>query len=80
MTTQLILLSDEQAAQLYGISRRTFQALRREPWMPKPIVLGPRLLRWSYTELQDAIAHMPRQQQPGDSVRAKIEKMKRGPP
>jgi hypothetical protein len=50
--------------------------------MPKPIQLGPRLLRWARSELDDAIANMPRQrsrvEQPAELRRARIERMKAG--
>lgn len=59
-----VLLSDEQAGALLGVSVRKFHELRCESWMPKPIVLGPRLLRWSRPELEAAVAAMPRQKAP----------------
>lgn len=77
----LELFTDAEAAAYYGISRTKFHELRHEAWMPKPVVLGPRLLRWSRAELDAAIARMPRQehpQEPEQLRRAKIEKMKRG--
>lgn len=76
-----ILLTDAQAAECMGISRRKFHELRDEPWMEKPIVLGPRLLRWSRAALEAAIANMPRQQsaeEPPQLRRARIEGMKKG--
>lgn len=75
------LLTDEQAAQCMGISRRTFRQLQGHPWMPKAIVLGPRLVRWSRAELEQAVAVMPRQQdlsEPAQLRRSRIEGMKRG--
>jgi predicted DNA-binding transcriptional regulator AlpA len=60
------LLSDAGAAALLGIGVRTFHALRQqESFLPPPVVLGPRLLRWSRAELEAAIANMPRQTLPG---------------
>lgn len=80
--TLLVLLTDEEAAACYGVSRRMFHELRKEPWMPKPVVLGPRTMRWSLAELEAAIANMPRQQEMGDQpralARAHIERMKKG--
>lgn len=55
------LLNDDQSAVFLAVSTRRFHELRDEPWMPKPIVLGPRLLRWSLAELETAISNMPRQ-------------------
>ena len=54
------LLTDEESAVLYGVSVRKFAELRDEKWMPLPIMLGPRLLRWSRAELLAAIEGMPR--------------------
>ena len=78
------LLTDEQAARdVFGVSPRTFAEVLKEPWMPKPIQLGPRLRRWSRVELEAAIVNAPRQAQPGGEPaqlrRAKIERMKAGP-
>jgi len=59
-----LLLDELGAAAALGVSKATFERLRSAPWMPKPIALGPRLLRWSVAELQGAIAAMPRQAEP----------------
>ena len=59
-----ILLTDEQAAACIGVSVRKFHQLRAETWMPLPIVLGPRALRWARVELEEAVVKMPRQQKP----------------
>lgn len=50
------LLGAPGAAALMGISERRFHQLRGEGWLPEPIVLGPRALRWSLDELLEAIA------------------------
>lgn len=55
-----MLLSEKEAAFLWGMSERKFADLCKEPWMPKPLELGPRLLRWSRAELDAAVANMPR--------------------
>jgi predicted DNA-binding transcriptional regulator AlpA len=74
------LLNVAQAAAVFDVSERKFHVLRNEPWMPQPIVLGPRLLRWSAEELRSAIANMPRQaaraDQPSQLLRGKIERAK----
>ena len=57
-----LLLDLEQSAALLGISPRRFQELRSR--LPPPIVLGPRSLRWSRSDLHEAVAHMPRQEKP----------------
>jgi predicted DNA-binding transcriptional regulator AlpA len=55
------LLSAEQAARdVFGVSVRTFHELRSQPWMPEPVVLGPRILRWVRAELEEALTKMPR--------------------
>ncbi len=74
-----VLLTEGEAAAAFGVSRRTFQMLSAEPWMPAPRTLGPRLLRWSLDELRAAVADMPRQtqrSQPESLLRARIERMK----
>jgi predicted DNA-binding transcriptional regulator AlpA len=76
-----VLLTDDQAAALLGVSTRKFHDLRREPWMVQPVQLGPRLLRWPRAELEAAIARMPRQAAPGAEPaqlrRQRIERAKR---
>lgn len=76
------LLTDEQAAASLGVSVRKFHDLRDELWMPRPVVLGPRLLRWPRVEIESAVARMPRQEakapEPAQLRRAKIEKLKAG--
>lgn len=73
-----LLLNRHEAAAALGVSARTFDDLINETWMPRPIRLGPRLLRWSIAELQEAILTMPRQVGRQESVRAQIERLKRG--
>lgn len=72
------LLDRHEAAAVLGVSSRTFEELMDEPWMPRPVRLGPRLLRWAVSELQEAIASMPRQLQKQEPVRQKIERLKAG--
>lgn len=77
-----VLLSDDQAAACLGVSVRKFHELRAQPWMPRPVVLGPRLLRWPRAELEQAVAGMPRQEtaasEPAQLRRAKIDRIKQG--
>jgi len=78
----VILLADDQAAQMLGVSRRKFHELRGESWMPKPRILGPRLLRWVRSELEQAVASIPQQEQaiePERLRRARIDRFKAGP-
>jgi predicted DNA-binding transcriptional regulator AlpA len=55
----LLLLDRHQSAAALGVSCRTFEEMMDAPWMPRPVQLGPRLLRWPFAELQEAIANMP---------------------
>jgi len=59
-----ILLTRKESARLLNMSERTFCELRSAPWMPRPAVLGPRLLRWSRAELEKSLQDMPRLDQP----------------
>lgn len=59
------LLTAEQAArEVFGVSERTFHNMRDAEWMPHPVVLGPRILRWVRAELEAAALNMPRQREP----------------
>lgn len=75
-----LLLTEDEAASLLGVSARKFHDLKREPWMVAPVQLGPRLLRWPRAELEAAIAQMPRQAAPGEEPaqlrRRRIESLK----
>lgn len=80
-STPRILLSEDQAAETLGVSERTFAALREQPWMPKPVRLGPRLLRWVRAELEAAVVNAPRADvadEPAALLRARIERLKQG--
>ena len=56
------LMSDKQSAAYLGVSIRKFHYLRHEAWMPRPIELGPRFLRWAREDLDRAVLQMmPRQ-------------------
>ena len=75
------LLTDEQAArEVMGMCVRKFADVMKEPWMPRPVVLGPRMRRWVRSELEAALINAPRQAMPGSEPaqlrRAKIERMK----
>lgn len=59
-TAPKLLLTNEEAAAALNVSLRAFHLLRNEPWMPTPIRLSERAIRWSYAELLEAIAKMPR--------------------
>lgn len=66
-----------------NVSERTARKLIAEPWMPDPIELGPRALRWVDAEVDEALAaRAPRRAEPAAEpaqlLRGKIERMKRG--
>ena len=78
-----VLLTPAQAAKQLGVSERTFHSLRRQPWFPHPVVLGPRITRFVAHELAAACASAPRgtPTEPSQFAlarRAKIEAMKAG--
>lgn len=73
------LVPDEGAAAFFDVSKRTFGTFMDADWMPRPILLGPRLRRWSIDELRAAVANMPRQterSQPESLLRTRIERLK----
>jgi hypothetical protein len=77
-----ILLTDEQAAALLGVSVRKFHELR--PVLAVAAVqLGPRCVRYVRTELEAAVLTLPRQEKPEEptqlqKARAKIDRIKAG--
>lgn len=76
-----VLLTDEQlASEVLNVSVRTAAELMKQPWAPRPVMLGPRLKRHVRAEWEAAIANAPRQATPGSEPaqlrRAKIERMK----
>lgn len=75
-------LNESQAAALFGVSQRTFADLRHEAWMPEPMVLGPRSLRWSRDELVEAMRQRAprgqRQPMPAHLAAAKREAAQAG--
>ncbi|MDE2081084.1 MAG: hypothetical protein KGI90_07020 [Burkholderiales bacterium] len=58
------LLTPAQAAEVWGVSERTFHKLRVAGRTPQPVELGPRLLRWPRAELEAAAANLPRRSEP----------------
>lgn len=84
-TSPPALLTAPQAAGVLQVSERRFHQLRlSEDWLPRPIALGPRLLRWSRQELEAAVAAAPRAEtvaEPptlAEGRRRRIEAMRRG--
>ena len=77
-----LLTAAQAATEVYGVSERTFHAMRSKGLVPAPIVLGPRLLRWARADLEAAIAALPRKEagapEPAQLLRGKIERLKAG--
>lgn len=76
------LLNFNELSAKLGISQRKARDLIQEPWMPAPIELGPRALRWVDSEVDEALAaRAPRRSEPApepaELLRSKIERMKR---
>jgi predicted DNA-binding transcriptional regulator AlpA len=63
-TSQPLLISASQAARIIGISERTLHNFRKRDDFPKPIVLGPRTVRWRHQEIEVWIASLPAETQP----------------
>ena len=57
-----LLTAAQAAGEIYGISERTFHVMRAQGLICAPIVLGPRLLRWSRAELEASVASLPRKE------------------
>jgi hypothetical protein len=58
-----MLLNEGEAAAFFGVGRRKFQDMRRQPWFTAvctAVELGPRALRWHRDELMAAAKNAPR--------------------
>jgi predicted DNA-binding transcriptional regulator AlpA len=58
--TQAQFVNSRGAAALLGVSVRTLAELRKEPWFPPAIAVGPRTIRFSVADLLAAMARAPR--------------------
>jgi len=56
---QPLLMSAAQAAELIGVSKRTFHYLRKRADFPIKIMLGPRAVRWRRLEIEQWVAGLP---------------------
>lgn len=75
-----ILLTDNEGAAVFGVGLRTFLELQHEAWFPRPVILGPRLKRHVRTELEAAVAQMPRQgrlAEPAQLLKSRVERAMR---
>lgn len=57
-----LLTTARAAREVFDVGLVTFHKMRHEPWMPKPVQLTPRNIRWVRSELEQAVANMPRKQ------------------
>ena len=55
-----LLTAAQSAREIFNVAERTFHKMRSAGLVPPPVVLGPRLLRWSRRELEEAVASLPR--------------------
>jgi len=51
-----LLVPASVGAKIIGVSERTFHAFRKREDFPKPIVLGPRAVRWRRQEIEAWVA------------------------
>jgi predicted DNA-binding transcriptional regulator AlpA len=77
------LLTDVEAARLLGIGRSLFHKLRATgaDWLPTPVQISPRVVRYPRREIEDCVARMPRlieHSEPVSLRRARIERLKEG--
>lgn len=79
------LLTDLQAAKIWGIGRSAFHLLRAagHDWFPPAVQLGPRTVRYARADVEAAVAKMPRRapadtNEPTHLRRARIEAAKAG--
>ena len=56
---QPLLMSAAQAAELIGVSKRTFHYLRKRADFPIKIMLGLRAVRWRRLEIEQWVAALP---------------------
>lgn len=64
------LMSLRQVAAHLGVSERTVHKFRAMPWMPAPIELAPRVLRWVPDEIDAAIQQQAVRKVGGDEPAA----------
>jgi predicted DNA-binding transcriptional regulator AlpA len=80
------LLTQAEFRQLLGgMSERKFQQLRADGIVPAPLELGPRVARWTSSDVAEAIAKLPRRaakEEPetlAEARRRRINAMKTAP-
>jgi predicted DNA-binding transcriptional regulator AlpA len=59
-------LSVKEVCERLGVSESTFHRIRDEAWMPRPIALSPQILRWSVTEIDEALRKQAPRPEPGE--------------
>lgn len=84
-SSQPLLTEAAFRALLGGMSERKFKQLRADGIVGAPLLLGPRVSRWTHADYQDTLARLPRRQKAPEpdtlasARRARIEAMKRQP-
>lgn len=69
-----ILLTSDEAAKLMRISLRSFNTIRSEPWMCRPVVLGPQTIRWNREELIEALTRRAPRGEPTEIQQARAQR------
>lgn len=60
MTSKIMVSAVEGARIAFSTSERNFHEMRKRPGFPKPVVLGPRCIRWFLNELEGYARSLPR--------------------
>lgn len=75
---QPAIVSKKDIAARLGVSDRSAADVISAPWFPKPMVLGPRVLRWRWAEIEQALAtQAPRQTERAEPARLKAAREQR---
>ncbi len=80
----MLLTSAQAAAEVFGVSERTFHSFRQQSWFAdvvRPRVLSPRVVRWVRAELETAALNCPTvtSPEPERLVRGRLAKASRRP-
>lgn len=76
------LMTEHQFAARLQISERKFHELRAQGVVGPPLVLGPRLSRWTEADYDAALCNLPRKherEEPAQLLRKRIERLKAAP-
>ena len=61
----LAYLSVKAMCERLNVSESTFHRMRDEEWMPRPIALSPKVVRWSAAEVDEALLRRAPRVEPG---------------